>query len=184
MVLWCCHLSLQKICLLFSLVLSGSPLLHPPPSAAKLAQRKGLKPPSSPSVYQCIGWEILLHYLSQKYLAEHYTSNLRLFLMCTISRVKWTGKLIEKSSYSAGFVYTEVFPYVSVNAEHNWVCLGMETFFLHNLSINHVCGRVHFTRNSFLSILAKNPQCKPPPFSLLLVALILLSKMFCLAAEK
>lgn len=51
-------------------------------------------------------------------------------------------------------------PYVSVNAEHNWVCLGMETFFLHNLSINRVWGRVHCTRNSCLSILAKTPQFK------------------------
>lgn len=61
-----------------------------------------------------------------------------------------------------------MFPYVSVNAEHNWVCLGMETFFLLGLSINQVWGKAHLTRNNFLSILHKNTPFKifplvPPP---------------------
>lgn len=179
MVLWCCHLSIQKIA--FCSTQEAQCNIHLQlQSWHKEGDWNCQAGPQFISVkagrYCCIIW-------AKKYLVERYTHNLRLFLMCIISRVKWTGKLIEKSSYSAGFVYTEMFPYVSVNAEHNWVCLGMETFFLHNLSINHVCGRVHFTRNSFFSSLAKTPQCKSPPFSLLL-ALILLSKMFCLAAEK
>lgn len=86
--------------------------------------------------YCCIIW-------AKKYSVEFYTSDLRLYLMSTIARVKWTGKLLEKSSYSAVFVYTEMFPYVSVNAERNWVCLGMETFFYHDLSISLVQGSVH-----------------------------------------
>lgn len=184
MVLWCCHLSIQKIAFCSTWCSQAAHWNIHLLQLQNWHKERGWYPQAGPQFinvkagrYCCIIW-------AKKYLVEHYTSNLRLFLMCTISRVKWTGKLKEKSSYSAGFVYTEMFPYVSVNAEHNWVCLGMETFFLHNLSINHVCGRVHFTRNSFLSILAKNPQCKSPPFSLLLVVLILISKMFCLAAEK
>lgn len=77
-----------------------------------------------------------------------------------------------------------MFPYVSVNAERNWVCLGMETFFLHDLSINRVWERVHFTRNSFLSILARNLQLKISSFPLPRSALVLFSEMFCFSAAK